>query len=114
MLQDVYNDSIQLRRKNMVAHHENPGSPQLDAAAQAAEAARHVELLADRDLVATPLPGAGQTHYTDGLQRQAALDGAERANVAREAGYLDLTSTEWYKLRADLGRPPNRGDVPKS
>ena len=61
-----------------------------------------------------PLPGADQSHYSSETQRQAALEVAEKKNIARAAGELSLTSDEWYAKRTELGRSPTAGDIRQS
>ena len=65
----------------------------------------------DRHVESIPLPGAEQSHYSSESQRQTALAVAERANVARAAGELGLTSDEWHRFRSELGRSPGPNDV---
>jgi hypothetical protein len=69
--------------------------------------------LTDRTTEAAPLPYAGKRSYTDEVERQVDLGAAEKGNIARAAGELGLTSTEWLDLRSQLGHSPSRSDVPK-
>ena len=66
---------------------------------------------ADRATEAAPAPYANLTHYENESQRQESLASAEQSNIARAAGELGLTTTEWHDLRSKLGRSPQRGDV---
>ena len=75
------------------------------------EELRAAALEADRQTEEKPLAGDGQRHYTGEAQRQAALAGAEPANIARAAGELGMTSDEWQAKRVQLGRPPTTRDV---
>jgi transposase-like protein len=75
------------------------------------EADRDVAWQIDRQVESTPLPGAGQSHYSNEYRRQLALAAAERSNVARVAGELGMTSDEWRIKRAELGRSPEARDV---
>jgi hypothetical protein len=73
--------------------------------------ARDAQLEADRAQEAAPLPYSHVTRYESEGQRQVDLAAAERGNIARAAGELGLTTTEWGDLRKKLGRSPSRGDV---
>ena len=77
------------------------------------EQARAVAWELDRHTETLPLPGADQSHYSSEAQRQAALEVAEKKNIARAAGELGLTSGEWHAKRTELGRSPNAGDIRK-
>lgn len=84
-----------------------------DAPVHPDPASRIEAWIQDRATEATPLPGAGQTHYSSPYQRQEALVAAEKVNIARAAGALGLTSGEWRDLRAKLGRSPSAQDIRK-
>jgi hypothetical protein len=75
------------------------------------EAARAMQWEADRTTQAQPLPYAELRHYENDGQRQTDLAAAEQSNIARAAGELGLTSTEWHALRAELGHSPTQSDV---
>ena len=66
---------------------------------------------ADRELESRPLPGDDVRHYRSNVERQAAIDAAGVANVAKAAGELGMTSAEWNTLRQKLGRSPEARDV---
>ncbi|HET9850823.1 MAG TPA: hypothetical protein VFP35_04360 [Candidatus Saccharimonadales bacterium] len=65
----------------------------------------------DRRIEAAPLPFAHERHYANESHRQIDLYAAGRGNIAKAAGELGLTTTEWHELRAKLGKSPSRGDV---
>lgn len=75
------------------------------------ESERRAALEADRALAERPLPYSGLTSYENNTQRQIDLDAAGRANVARAAGALGLTSDEWAAKRRELGRTPTSSDI---
>lgn len=91
----------------------NEQYPQPNEAYQT-DADRAADWEIDRHVESMPLPGAGQSHYSSESQRQLALAVAERANIARTAGGLGLTSGEWNTLRSTLGRSPGPNDVKKN
>lgn len=73
---------------------------------------RQAQWEADRITEGQPLPGADVKSYIgrEGL-RQSDLEAAEKVNIARAAGELSLTTTEWQELRTKLGRSPRRSDM---
>lgn len=73
--------------------------------------AREAQLAADRAQANASLPHADLKQYENAGQRQADLNAAEGINTARAAGDLGVTTDEWHRLRSELGRSPNRGDV---
>ncbi len=74
------------------------------------EADRNAALYIDRYLESIPLPGQGN-QYLNEDERQLGLAVAERANIARSAGQLGLTSEEWKAKRTELGRSPTPEDI---
>ena len=74
---------------------------------------READLVIDRAIEATPLPFSHVRHYQNEVQRQVDLAAAERANIAKAAGELGMTSREWQDLRHQLGRQPTIYDIKK-
>lgn len=86
-----------------MGHEGTPVHPSPEARAEAWKT--------DRELEATPLPGADVRHYRSEGERQAALVAAEKANIAQTAGELGLTTEEWHAKRIRLGHSPGRHEV---